>query len=44
LDFALDQDLLFDQMFGFFYYRLLVAGREISNDDIEGVVTIFLRH
>lgn len=44
LDFALDQDLLFDQMFGFFYYRLLVAGRDISNDDIEGVVAIFLRH
>ena len=42
LEFPLDQDLLFDQMFGFFYYRLLVAGREISDGDIEGIVTIFL--
>lgn len=42
LEFPLDQDLLFDQMFGFFYYRLLIAGREISDADIEGVVAIFL--
>jgi len=38
----LDQDLLFDQMFGFFYYRLLVADRDITNEDIERVVNLFL--
>ncbi|NRA42976.1 MAG: TetR/AcrR family transcriptional regulator [Pseudomonadales bacterium] len=37
-----DQDLLFDQMFGLFYYRLLIADRSISDHDIERVVSIFL--
>ena len=42
LDKPLDQDLLFDQMFGFFYYRLLIADREISDIEIERVVDLFL--
>ena len=29
-----DKDLVFDQMFGFFYYRLLVAHRPISDEEI----------
>ena len=42
LEFPLDQDLLFDQMFGLFYYRLLIADRAVSDEDINRVVSIFL--
>ena len=42
LNSTLDQDLLFDQMFGFFYYRLLIADRDISDEDIDRIVDVFL--
>jgi AcrR family transcriptional regulator len=38
-----DKDLLFDQMFGFFFYRLLVIQRDISDKDIETVVNSFMK-
>ncbi|CAA0118948.1 putative HTH-type transcriptional regulator [BD1-7 clade bacterium] len=37
-----DKDLVFDQMFGLFYYRLLVAHKEITDDEIETIVDAFL--
>lgn len=37
-----DKDLLFDQMFGFFFYRLLVVQREITDHDIETLVNAFM--
>lgn len=36
-----DKDLLFDQVFGFFYYRMLVVGKAISDQDIESMVNAF---
>ncbi len=33
-----DKDLVFDQMFGFFYYRLLVAHRSVSDAEINIIV------
>jgi AcrR family transcriptional regulator len=37
-----DKDLLFDQLFGFFYYRMLVVRREITDAEIEQVADNFL--
>ena len=37
-----DKDLVFDQMFGLFYYRLLVAHRPIRDREIEMIVDAFL--
>ncbi|HEY9032483.1 MAG TPA: TetR/AcrR family transcriptional regulator [Pseudomonadales bacterium] len=36
-----DKDLLFDQMFGLFYYRLLVAHKPIRDSDITTIVDAF---
>lgn len=38
---AVDKDLLFDQLFGLFYYRLLVAHKAIRDDEIERIVDAF---
>lgn len=38
-----DKDLLFDQMFGFFFYRLLVVQREITDQDIDTLVSSFMQ-
>ena len=35
---VVDKDLVFDQMFGFFYYRLLVAHRPVSDAEIDIIV------
>lgn len=37
-----DKDLLFDQLFGLFYYRLLVAHKAIKDEDIVFIVDAFL--
>ena len=36
-----DKDLVFDQLFGLFYYRLLVAHKSISNKEIDVIVNAF---
>lgn len=36
-----DKDLLFDQLFGLFYYRMLVAHKSIKDSEIERVVDAF---
>lgn len=38
---SVDNDLLFDQVFGFFYYRMLVVGKEITDGDIANIVDAF---
>lgn len=38
-----DKDLVFDQIFGLFYYRFLVAHRPIKDRDIEVIVDAFLK-
>lgn len=38
---SVDNDLLFDQVFGFFYYRMLVVGKEITDSDIDNIVDAF---
>lgn len=38
---SVDKDLLFDQVFGFFYYRMLVVGKEITDRDIQHIVDAF---
>lgn len=38
-----DKDLLFDQLFGLFYYRVLVVHREITDAEIEVIVDAFLK-
>lgn len=37
----IDKDLLFDQLFGFFYYRMLVAHKEVKDAEIEHIVDAF---
>lgn len=37
-----DKDLFFDQMFGFFYYRFLVAHKPVKDGEIETIVDAFL--
>lgn len=39
---VVDKDLVFDQIFGLFYYRLLVAHRPIRDAEIEVIVDAFL--
>lgn len=36
-----DKNLLFDQMFGLFYYRLLVAHKTITDSEIDTLVSAF---
>lgn len=36
-----DKDLLFDQLFGLFYYRMLVAHKSIKDSEIERIVDAF---
>lgn len=36
-----DKNLLFDQMFGLFYYRLLVAHKAITDSEIDTLVSAF---
>jgi AcrR family transcriptional regulator len=38
----IDKDMVFDQMFGFFYYRFLVAHRPITDAEITLIVDGFL--
>ena len=38
---SVDKDLLFDQIFGLFYYRLLVAHKPIKNNHIDTIVDAF---
>ena len=40
---VVDKDLLFDQLFGFFYYRLLIAHRAVTDKDIEIIVNGFMQ-
>lgn len=35
---VVDKNLVFDQMFGFFYYRLLVAHRPVTDAEIDVIV------
>jgi AcrR family transcriptional regulator len=37
-----DKDLFFDQMFGFFYYRFLVAHKPVTDAEIETIVDAFI--
>lgn len=37
-----DKDLLFDQLFGLFYYRLLVAHKAVKDEEITFIVDAFL--
>jgi AcrR family transcriptional regulator len=39
---VVDKDLVFDQMFGFFYYRLLVAHRPVPDAEIELIADALL--
>lgn len=39
---VVDKDLVFDQLFGLFYYRILVAHRAITDEEIVIIVDAFL--